>query len=264
MTDNEMTKLEHWESAWTDRPRMSFPSGLDMGTRNVLRLLRKYLRPKMRYIEIGCAPGKILSWVGRELQTPVNGIDYSPTGSETARWLCNGLKVEADIRCEDAMESSFEDNAFDLVFSCGLIEHFEDPSPMVAAHIRLLAPGGTALIAIPNYSGLYLKLQGWCYPANLTIHNLNIMSEASMLDLAPLDSSLAVRSFRFGRFSPWLVSLPMKLGKSGKFISWGLNFAAYLQPKDIKSLCPLVVLEVRRLPTNRPPSKNGNVVTGAI
>lgn len=141
MSENEKTELAHCESAWAARPRMGFPTGLDIGTCNVMSLLRQYLRPGMQYVEIGCAPGKILSWVGRQIKAPVCGIDYSPTGVDTAKWLCNELEIKADIRCEDAMSSSFVEGSFDLVFSCGLIEHFEDPAPMVAAHVRLLAPG---------------------------------------------------------------------------------------------------------------------------
>ncbi len=246
MTENEKTELEHWESAWTIRPRKRFPSGLDIGTRNVLRLLRQYLRPGIRYVEIGCAPGKILSWVAREIQGPVCGVDYSPTGADTATWLCGGLGVHADIRCEDAMNSTFEEGSFDLVFSCGLIEHFEDPAPMVRAHVRLLAPGGTALIAVPNYSGIYLKLQAWCDPNNLAIHNLRIMNERAMCALAPLTPNLTSSAFNYGSFSPWLISLSAKMGRMGTLITWGFNFLAHLQPFRIKGLCPLVVLEVKR------------------
>ena len=246
MSDNEKTELAHWESSWAARPRMNFPSGVDVGSRNVLSLLRRYLRPGMRYVEIGCAPGKILSWVAREIQAQVCGIDYSPTGVDTARWLCNGLGVQADIRCEDAMHTSFEEGAFDLVFSCGLIEHFDDPVPMVAAHVGMLAPGGIAVIAVPNYSGIYLKLQSWCDPGNLAIHNLDIMNEVTMTELAPKSSELVCRAFRFGSFSPWLISLPARLGRLGKLISWAINFFAHLQPFDIPGLCPLVVLEVKR------------------
>lgn len=246
MSDNEKTDLAHWESAWAARPRMRFPSGLDIGTRNVLRLLGRYLRPGMRYLEIGCAPGKILVWVAREINTPVCGIDYSPTGVDTTRWLCNRLGIKADIRCEDAMNSNFDEHKSDLVFSCGLIEHFDDPAPIVAAHVRLLAPGGIALIAVPNYSGIYLKLQSWSDPENLAIHNLSIVSEQGMHALAPTASDLTSRAFRFGSVSPGLISLPAKLGSAGKAVSWGLNFVAHLQPVDIKPLCPLVVLEIQR------------------
>ena len=248
MSGNEKTELGHWESAWAARPRLRFPSGNDVGTRNVLRLLKGYLRPGIRYLEIGCAPGKILSWVGREVGAPVCGVDYSPTGAETARWLCGGLGIEADIRCEDATQTSFPARSFDLVFSCGLIEHFENPAPMVEAHVALLAPGGVALIAVPNYSGVYLRLQAWCDPTNLKIHNLRIMNEASMRALAPASPDVVGTSFRYGRFSPWLISLTAKFGVPGMLVSWAINFVARLQPVDIGSLCPLVVLEVRRQP----------------
>ncbi|HFB66306.1 MAG TPA: class I SAM-dependent methyltransferase [Aeromonadales bacterium] len=247
MEQNEKTELTHWEDAWSARPRMSFPTGIDIGTRNVFQLLKKHLHPGVRYVEVGCAPGKILSWVARELDAPVCGIDYSPTGVEHTKWLCEGLDVEADVRCEDALSTSFEKASFDLVFSCGLIEHFDDPAPMVAAHVELLAPGGTALIAIPNYSGLYLKLQRWCDPDNLAIHNLDIMNENAMYELAPKSPDLTIRSFSFGKFSPWLISLPSRFGRAGVLISWGLNFIARLQPFDIKAVCPLVVLEIKRL-----------------
>lgn len=246
MSQNEKTELNHWESAWSARPRMSFPSGIDIGTKNVLRLLKAYTSPGINYVEIGCAPGKILSWVGREIEAPVSGIDYSPTGVEHSRWLCNGLGIEADIRCEDALSTSFEKASFDLVFSCGLIEHFDDPAPMIAAHVDLVKPGGTALIAIPNYSGLYLKLQQWCDPKNLDIHNLEIMNESSMYEMAPKEPDLTVRAFSSGRFSPWLISLPLKMGLLGTLISWGVNFLSFLQPTEIKYLCPLIVLEIKR------------------
>jgi 2-polyprenyl-3-methyl-5-hydroxy-6-metoxy-1,4-benzoquinol methylase len=246
MSSNEKTELTHWESAWAERPRLKFPSQLHVGTRNVLGLLRPYLRPGLRYLEIGCAPGKILAWVGREVGVTVCGVDYSPTGADTARWLCAGLGVPADIRCEDATRTTFPPRSFDLVFSCGLIEHFEDPSEMVAAHTELLAPGGLAVIAIPNYSGVYLELQQWCDPDNVALHNLEIMSEKGILSTAPLAAEFSTRSFRFGRASPWLISLPTRLGRLGGVVLWGLNAVSLLQPFEVRSLCPLVVLEVRR------------------
>lgn len=246
MIDNEKTDIAHWDQAWSQRPRMRFPSGLDIGTRNVQRLLRPYLRQGMRYMEVGCAPGKNMAWVAREIQGVVSGIDYSPTGADTAKWLCDGLGVQADIRCEDAMQTSFESGSFDLVFSCGLVEHFEDPSPIITAHLKMLAPGGVAVIAVPNYRGLYLKLQQWCYSDNLAIHNLGMMSESGMLELVPDMPEFSARAFLYGHFSPWLVSLPARLGRFGLLVNWGLNFLAHLQPVDIRSLSPLVVLEVRR------------------
>ena len=251
MTDNEMTDVAHWESAWAVKPRMSFPTGIDVGTRNILDLLRGRLQPGMRFIEIGCAPGKSMVWASRITRRPVAGIDYSPSGVETSRWLAHGLGIQADIRCEDACDTSFTAASFDLVFSCGLIEHFEDPTPILNAHVRLVAPGGMAVIGIPNYQGMYRRVQAWCDPQNLSIHNLRIMNLATLRTLAPTAPGLAVTAFAWGRFSPWIMSLPTKLGRTGTVLSWVLNFAAQLQPLQVDALCPLLVLEIRR-PCARP------------
>jgi 2-polyprenyl-3-methyl-5-hydroxy-6-metoxy-1,4-benzoquinol methylase len=246
MNTNEKTDLEHWESAWEVRPRPRFPSKIHVGTSNIMRLLKGYLRPGLRYIEIGCAPGKILAWVGREIGGEVSGIDYSPRGSETSKWLCSSLGVRADIRCEDATKSSFVKGGFDLVFSCGLIEHFDDPTEIVSSHVELLAADGVALILIPNYSGLYLMLQKLFDEENLDIHNLSIMTEAALVKVAPVQHDLTIRAFYYGRFSPWIISFSAKLGAIGGLISWTINLMALLQPIRIRWLCPLIVLEIRR------------------
>lgn len=247
MTENEKTDLKHWESAWAATPRMRFPSKIDIGIRNIQDLLKQYLRPGIRYIEVGCAPGKILSWVGREIHSLVHGIDYSPTGVRTAKWLCDGLNIKSDIRCEDAIKNSFESESFDLVFSCGLVEHFEDPISIVTAHLNLLAPGGIALIAVPNYSGIYLKLQSWCDEENLQIHNIKIMSVSRMNKLIAPSTNFTSKVYYFGRFTPGLISLTKKFGAFGKVLHWILNFVAHLQFAHIKQLCPLLVLEVKRI-----------------
>jgi len=247
MQNNEKTDLQHWESAWSGRPRLRFPSTINIGTKNIMCLLNEHIQPKIHFIEIGCAPGKILSWVGKKIgEVPVCGIDYSPTGVNTTQWLCDALKIKADIRCEDAMKTTFQLESFNLVFSCGLIEHFEDPTEIINAHINLLLPGGTALIAIPKYSGIYLFLQKWCDPENLTIHNLNIMNVEALKNFAPENSEFTSNAFYYGNFSPWLVSLSSKIGIYGKFISWFLNFIAHLQPFKVDFLSPLVVLVVHR------------------
>jgi 2-polyprenyl-3-methyl-5-hydroxy-6-metoxy-1,4-benzoquinol methylase len=246
MSSNEKTEVGHWESAWTTRPRLRFPSGINISIRNLMRLMSIYIRPNLRCLEIGCAPGKFISWVGREIGAPVCGIDYSPTGVDTTRWLCDGLGIKADIRCEDANFTTFSKSSFDLVFSFGLIEHFEDPRQMVLAHVELLAPGGVAIISVPNYSGIYLKLQSFFNPKNLDIHNLTIMNEKSILELVPKSSNLIARSFTYGRFSPWLISFSTKFGVFGKIFSWVLNFVGLLQPIDVRYFSPLIVLEIRK------------------
>jgi hypothetical protein len=108
-------------------------------------------------------------------------------------------------------------------------------------------PGGSTIIAIPDYGGIYGRLQGWFDPANLALHNLRIMRPDALAELAPPELSAAVRTYRAGRISPWQISLDRRLPRPvGLLASYVLNGIGLLQPVDIAPLCPLLVLEITR------------------
>ena len=203
----------------------------------------------MRVLELGCAPGKILAWVAAGLGAEVSGLDYSERGITWSRTLFKTLGIPADLRCEDVFKTTFSPDSFDVVYSSGLIEHFEDPRGIVRTHVALLKPGGTAVIAIPDYGGVYGRLQRWFDPENLAIHNLHIMDGDALARLVPADLAGAVRTYRAGRLSPWQISFDRRLPSPvARPLNHLLNGLGLLQPLDIPPLCPLLVLEVRRRP----------------
>lgn len=239
-----MTAAEHWNSVWSKPPRMRLPSGLHVTTRSLQRLLAAHVSPGMKVLEIGCAPGKLLSWVAARLHAEVCGVDYSERGMQYARQLFQCLRLQADLRHEDIFETSFDDGRFDLVYSAGVIEHFHDPRAIVARHVALTRPGGKVVITIPNYGGWYGSLEGYLHPENLGIHNLQIMNCVDLAKLAPPGVSSA-RAYPFGRLSPWFVSLDRLLPSPLALLTnWSLNALGLLQPCDIACLCPMLVLEV--------------------
>jgi SAM-dependent methyltransferase len=161
--------------------------------------------------------------------------------------LFEALSLPVDVRCEDAFRHTFPDHSFDVVYSCGLIEHFDDPRALVAKHAALLAPGGVALIAVPNYGGVFGRIQARFHPENLTVHNLAIMTPQAMAQLAPPDPDVTARAYRFGRLSPGLVTWRAALpGPLARLVWHALNVAGMLQPFDIPALAPHLVLELRR------------------
>ena len=243
----ELTTRGHWESAWAVPPRWKLPSPFFVTTRNMQRILRRDVRPGMRVIELGCAPGKILAWAAARLGADVSGLDYSERGIEWSRTLFERLGIRADLRCEDVFHSTFARDHFDVVYSSGLIEHFDDPRQIVRVHVELTRPGGKAIIAIPDYGGLYGRLQRWLDPENLALHNLRIMHRAALAQLAPADLAASVITYRAGRLSPWQLSLerrlPQPLGRAATYV---LNGVGLMQPFDVAPLCPLLVLEITR------------------
>jgi len=244
---NELTAVDQWDSVWAGDVRLRLPSPLNISVRDQQRLLAKHVRPHDRFLEIGCAPGKMLAWVAAVLQADVSGLDYSERGISTAKRLFGALHLKGDLRCESLNETTFPPDSFDIVYSGGLIEHFKDPRGVVRAHLQFLKPGGTALMTVPNYRGIYGRLQRYFDADSLLLHNLEIMTCEALRALAPPDETFEVRTYAAGRMSPWVLTptkrwpRPVALG-----ISHLVNAAALLQPFDVSFLCPTLVLEIRR------------------
>lgn len=234
MTSNEMTAIAQRESAWPARARMRFPKGVEFGTRTILDLLRGRLIPRVRFIEIGCARGKSLAWVSRTTRRSVARVDYCPTEVEPSPGPTNGVDIQADARCKDACDTSFAPASCDWGFSYGLVEHFEDPTTILGALVRLVALGDLSVITIQSCQGMYRRVQVWRRPQSL----------AALWRLTPRAPDIAVTGFACGRFSPWITSLPPRLGRSGTAHSWALNFATSLRSFHGHDIGPVLVFDI--------------------
>ena len=249
--NEKLTSVEQWDSIWSSPPRMRLPSGLLVSTCNLQRLLRKHIKPGMRVLELGCAPGKTLSWVAKILCAEVAGLDYSKRGIRFSRQLFRALDIDSDLRCEDVFTTTFEPGGFDIVYSAGVMEHFENPREIVRCHVTLLKPGGKALIMIPHYGGLYGRIQRRFDPENLSLHNLDIMSPSALKELSPEELVSEACTYPAGRMSPWIISFNKKWPRSvAKSAYCFLNLVGLVQPFDVTGLCPMLVLELSR---NRDP-----------
>jgi 2-polyprenyl-3-methyl-5-hydroxy-6-metoxy-1,4-benzoquinol methylase len=241
---NEKTTVDYWNRVWRAAPHMRLPSGLNVATRNLQALLRAHVAPGMRLLEIGCAPGKLLAWAAARLRAEVAGLDYSEPGLESARQLFSALGLRGDLRREDLFATTFAPGTFDLVFSAGVIEHFNDPRDIVRKHAELAKPGGKALIAVPHYGGVYGRVQRYFDADNLALHNLAIMSPRGLEALAP--AGRAACAYPAGRLSPWLINLDRRWPRPvARAATYALNAAGLIQPIDIPKLCPMLVLEIR-------------------
>lgn len=248
MAHSEKTTNQYWDSLYSGSSKLHLPSRLSVGSRNLQRLLGNYICAGMRVMEIGCAPGRHLAYVAKHFKAHVSGLDYSKKGIAASRKLFNFQGITGDLRCEDIFSTSFVNDNFDVVYSVGVIEHFNDPTDIVRRHVLLLKQGGTALIVIPNYSSFYGRLQKYFDPKNLLIHNMDIMHTKVLTKLTPTDLHVEADAFPCGRFSPWLINLSRKWPSTPSLaISYFLNFIGLLQPFDIPFLCPTFVLKIKRV-----------------
>ena len=241
------TSQSYWNLKWMSTFGKKTPSILIINNLNIMRLIKSKVKPRSQYIEVGCAPGNMLAWVSKTLETNSTGIDYSEVGIIKCKCLFEILSLEIDLHCIDFFEHNLPLESFDFVTSFGLIEHFDDPSLVVKNHVDLLKSGGTALISIPNYGGIYGHIQKWCDPDNLKTHNLKIMNIKSLKHLTSDLNVQSVKVYYFGKIDPLILSLEKKLPiPVVKVINIILNGIGLLQPLIINIFAPMLVLEIQK------------------
>ncbi|MEO1369403.1 MAG: class I SAM-dependent methyltransferase, partial [Acidobacteriota bacterium] len=104
------------------------------------------VRPGMRVLDIACGTGfgsRLLADRGAE----VVGVDIEPDTVDTA---CGRHGDVAEFRLGRAEEIPLEDDAVDLAFSIGTIEHVEDDDAFVRELGRVLKPGGGLVAYTPQ------------------------------------------------------------------------------------------------------------------
>ena len=248
MSRNNKIERSYWDSGYKVFPRKALKSQFWVGTRDYYNLLSKFVSPRSKVLDIGCAPGKTLAWAAKMQMAEVTGVDYSKNGIGLSRWLFEQMGLDGVFLCEDIFRTTLPEKTFDLVISSGFIEHFDDPTEIIDVHIRLAKPGGVILITIPNYGGLYGRLQKFFNSDNLRLHNMNIMSTEALKQLALNNSSTKnVKVYTWGSTNPFLVHFANKINHK---VAWGLslfwNCIGWVQPIHISSLAPMLVLEIRR------------------
>jgi len=144
-------------------------------------------RRDWKVLEVGSAPGNVLVRFHEEFGYDAYGVEYTDTGVETNRRLfahC-GLDprhvLKTDFFAHD-FHKSYRGH-FNVVYSCGFIEHFRDAKSVVRRHVNLLKDDGYLLIQIPNFRGVNYWLARFFQPEVIGIHNLDIMDADEFRDL---------------------------------------------------------------------------------
>lgn len=124
----------------------------------------KYLRnafgsfKNKKYLEIGSGT----FFIGQKLAKEgsfVTGIDFSMNALLLAKFYLDEEKISNYLLvCGDVTKMPFKDNAFDVLYGGGVIEHFKDTVGVVKENHRVLKKGGVAFNTVP-----YLNLGSLTY-----------------------------------------------------------------------------------------------------
>lgn len=154
---------------------------------------------------------------------------------------------ESTIKTIEADFLKFQtDKRYDIVFSLGFIEHFQDTKDIIARHTELLAENGQLLIILPNLRGINGAIQYLFDRANLRIHNLNSMIPARLEQIC---KELGLKNIQV-EYTPkpmvWLEPKPGLKAKAGKVLTKTLSYALKLFPIKCRLLSPYIVISAQK------------------
>lgn len=152
-----LTDLGYWDSTYWGSAR---PQRLKFLYRDMdyefVRLLRRYGQGSgTKTLELGAGGSRMLPYLERKFQYQTLGTDFSLVGCRLLQANYSLAGSTGRVICEDLFSSSLKAGSFDLIFSFGLIEHFDETRAALEAHLRLLRPGGALVVTVPNLVGLY-------------------------------------------------------------------------------------------------------------
>jgi SAM-dependent methyltransferase len=166
---------EYWNSTWASLPPRQLYQGPVFEHH---RILTRFLTDAGggHAIEVGCVPGTYMIYLAKEFGYRVSGIDYSD-GIPYARenLLFNGISDAEFFHCD--FFQFVPPRQYDLVFSQGFVEHFDDHQLVVQKHADLAAPGGLVVIIVPNLTHVHRVLCGHYCPDVLEVHRFPLMHE---------------------------------------------------------------------------------------
>lgn len=244
---DRITTREFWTAYWLSKKGSILQKvGPDFLFSDIIR---KYLplSSGLSFIEIGGFPGYFSVYFMKYFGYRVSLLDYfidEDIVSDLVNY--NEIQQKIDIIELDIFSESIN-RKFDVVFSSGFIEHFNDSESVIQIHFDYVSPGGYAFIALPNFRGLNGLVQRFFDPENLTAHNLDVMSPQYLGRICISKGFELIWSGYYGNFGVWLEKEKERsyfLRKSFKLIN---RFGKRLfRSRETRLFSPYIILIARR------------------
>jgi ubiquinone/menaquinone biosynthesis C-methylase UbiE len=165
-----MTQASETAVGWHDRIAEDFARGYERspGFRERLAvwsaLIDAHVKPGDRVLDAGCGAGTF-SLIAAARAGHVEAIDGSANMIELAR-AEQAHRGTGNVEFRQAWLDSLDavaDVSFDVVLSSSVLEYVENFDVEMARIARVLKPGGTLILSLPNARALYRKLESTAF-----------------------------------------------------------------------------------------------------
>jgi len=179
MSTNNLTDRNFWKEYWKNYEYEKIPSKVPFN-----EFLSK-LGNADNFIEIGGFPGVFSAYFYTKGCKEVSLLDFYIDENVVRGFEKINNIPENTIHCIESDFFTFKtDKKYDIVFSYGFIEHFEDTKDVIRRHTALLTDCGRLLIILPNFRGINGFVQYVFDRKNFLAHNLNCMKPALIKSIA--------------------------------------------------------------------------------
>jgi len=244
MIDNKQGDSASFDTSWKNREeslythwtRGDVENQIQLAFRNHWTLFSELMKKEKNYkggkrvLEIGCGRGS-LSCYFSDAGFDCTLIDLSSSVLDIAKGIFEKYNLKATFKVGDANSLDITDNSFDVIYSIGLLEHFEDIEKPLKEQMRVLSKGGIWFgYIVPKYTNNVQKNYEWINNILKGYKHKNAQSVAHKEVLYRSD-------FGSDRYIPILKKLGLNnIQASGVYplpmISHSINFPFSLMPKE--------------------------------
>jgi ubiquinone/menaquinone biosynthesis C-methylase UbiE len=225
-----------YESFYTHWTRGEILNQIQLAFRNHWLLFSELIKKETNHnngkkvLEIGCGRGS-LSCYFSDANYDCTLLDLSENVINIAKEIFSKNNLNANFIVGDANNLNIENDSFDIIFSIGLLEHFEDIVKPLSEQIRVLAKGGIWFgYIVPEYIDNVQKDYEWIndilkgyYQQNKDVNKYKesvYRSDLGSESYVPILEELGLKNIQVSGVYP----LPM--------ISHSIDFPFSLMPKD--------------------------------
>ncbi|MBL9078790.1 MAG: class I SAM-dependent methyltransferase [Planctomycetes bacterium] len=124
-----------------------------------MKLVRRWLPPQARILDVGCAAGYFLR-VAQRFGHDVHGVELSPAIAHEAVKALGPDRVHIGTLDDAVAAMDHKPASFDLITMWDVVEHVPEPQPVLRRIRELLRPTGHLLLETQNVASRWARLLG--------------------------------------------------------------------------------------------------------
>jgi SAM-dependent methyltransferase len=173
---NRLSKEEYWSNKFSNKQIPRYHR-LDQYNNYRFDKLFKEILPKnenFKILEIGAAHSSWLIYWAQEFHYVPFGIEYTKNGAELGQANLDFFNIEGKLFEGDFFDkdAEFRKQKYNVIFSYGFIEHFDNVEEILIDTYNLLEDDGYVITVVPNIEGIWGKISQKIHPEIYNIHKV--------------------------------------------------------------------------------------------